>query len=108
MLYVKLIQCSGLQQIYGQLEEGQGQSVMKLIWCSGLPEIYAWLGGQSALGICALFYMWNLVGVVVFQRSMVDWGSLSALGMHALFYMWNLVGVVVFQRSMVNWGVSLP
>ena len=43
-------------------------------WCSGLPEIYAWLeGGQSAQGICALCYMWNWCGVVVFHGSMVDW-----------------------------------
>ena len=35
LLYVKLIQCSGVPQIYGQLEE----------W------------GTSATGICACFYM---------------------------------------------------
>ena len=79
MLYVKCIQCSGLPQIYGQLEEGVGsvctgvvvfhrsmvdwrrgwgQSIMKLIQCRGLPEIYAQLmEGQSAQGICALCYM---------------------------------------------------
>ena len=28
--------------------------------------------GQSAMGICAFFYMWNLFGVVVFQRSMLN------------------------------------
>ena len=33
---------------------------VKLIWCSGIPEIYAQLEegvGQSAMGICAFFYM---------------------------------------------------
>ena len=30
--YVKLIQCSGVPYIYGQLEEG-----VKLIQCSGVP-----------------------------------------------------------------------
>ena len=30
-------------------------------------------GGTSALGICEFCYMWNLFGVVVFYRSMVDW-----------------------------------
>ena len=65
MLYVKLMWCSGLPWIYGQLEEGVGsvchstdvvqlssmdlwliggggrvQSVMKIIWCNGLPEIH--------------------------------------------------------------------
>ena len=36
LLYVKLIGCSGFPEIYAQLEEG---------W------------GQSAMGICAFFYM---------------------------------------------------
>ena len=39
LLYVKLIQCSGIPEIYGHLEEGEGQ---------------------------------DLVGVVVFHRSMID------------------------------------
>ena len=26
------------------------------------------------MGICAFFYMWNLFGVVVLHRSVVDWG----------------------------------
>ena len=50
VLYVKLIQCSGIQYIYGQLEEG-----------------------TSALSICAFYYMLNLFGVAVFHTSMVDW-----------------------------------
>ena len=47
---------------------------VKLIWCSGLPEIYGGLGGMSAMDICAFFSVWNLFGVVVFQRCMVNWG----------------------------------
>ena len=39
---MKLIQCSGLTWIYGQLE-GWGQSVMKCIQCSGLTWIYGQL-----------------------------------------------------------------
>ena len=35
-LYVKVIGCSGVVEMYGQLEEG---------------------GGTSAMGICAFFYM---------------------------------------------------
>ena len=46
MSYVKLISCSGLQCIYGQLEEG-GQSVMKLVWCSVQP----WICGQLEEGV---------------------------------------------------------
>ena len=33
---------------------------MKLIWCNVFPDIYAQLEegwGQSAMGICALFYI---------------------------------------------------
>ena len=48
---------------------------MKLIWCSGVPEIY----GQLAEGVgsvchgylCILLYL-NLFGVVVLHRSLVD------------------------------------
>ena len=104
---------------------------VKLIRCSGIPQIYGWLeGGTCALGICAFYYMWNLFGVVVFHRSMVDWrrgpwyicillyvkliwcsgipyiyGQLEEGGLCicTFYYMWNLFGVVVFHRSMVDW-----
>ena len=46
---------------------------VKLIWCSGIPYIYGQLeGGTSVLGICAFCYMLNLCGVVVFHRSLVN------------------------------------
>ena len=48
LLYVKLLWCSSILYIYGQLEE-------------------------EGLGICAFYYMLNLFGVVVFYRSMVNW-----------------------------------
>ena len=81
---MKLIWCSGFAEIYAQLEEGV-RSVcheymclllyMKLTRCNGFPEIYAQLeeGGQSTMGICAFWYIWNSFGVVVFQRSMLNW-----------------------------------
>ena len=31
---------------------------IKLIWCNGFAEIYAQLGGQFAIGIRALFYIY--------------------------------------------------
>ena len=47
---------------------------VKLLWCSSIPYIYGQLeGGISALSICAFCYMLNVFGVVVFHRSMVDW-----------------------------------
>ena len=64
-----------------------------------------WRGwGQSAMGICALCYIWNVFGVMVFQRSMLDWRGWgqSARGICALCYIWNWFGVMVFQRSMLN------
>ena len=57
------------------------------------------------MGICAFFNMSNLFGVVVFQRSMLDWRrewDQSAMGICAFFYMGNLFGVMVFQRSILN------
>ena len=52
LLYVKLIWCSGVAYIYGQLEERMVGSV-----CHGY--------------MCILLYM-KLIGVVVFHRSIVD------------------------------------
>ena len=47
-----------------------------LIWCCGIPQIYGWLdGGTSAMGICVFCYMWHWFSVVVFQRCMVNWGG---------------------------------
>ena len=52
LLYVKLIRCNGVAQIYAQLDEGEGSVChrymcillsVKYIWCSGFPEIYAQL-----------------------------------------------------------------
>ena len=33
---------------------------VKLIWCSGIPKIYGQLE-EGGLGICALYYMWKLI-----------------------------------------------
>ena len=47
---------------------------VKLLWCSGIPYIYGQLqGGTSALSICALCYMLHIFSVVVFHTSMVNW-----------------------------------
>ena len=113
-IYMKLIWCHGFAEIYAQLE---GEFIcfgcmcivlyMKLIWCNGFPEICAQLeGGSSAMGICALCFVWNLFGVMVFQRSMLNWRrgwGQSVMGICPLCYIWDLFGVMVFQRSMLNW-----
>ena len=57
---------------------------VKLIWCSGIPYIYGQLeGGTSALSICAFCYMLNLFGVVVFHRSMVNWRRGALVYVHS-------------------------
>ena len=84
---------------------------MKPIWCNSIPNIYARLKGcQSAMGICACCSIWNLCGVMVFQRSMLNCrGCQSAMGICACCSIWNLCGVMVFQTSMFDWrGVHLP
>ena len=48
LLYVKLIQCSGILKICGQLEEGGPRYMCILLYviliqCSGIPEIYGHL-----------------------------------------------------------------
>ena len=116
--YMKLMWCSGVAYIYGQLEEGVGSVChrymcilwyMKLMWCSGVC-IDLWLigsvGGVSLpMGIFAFCYMWNLCGVVVLHRSVVDWRrgwGQSAMAICAFCYIWNLCSVVVLHRSMVD------
>ena len=65
---------------------------VKLIWCSGIPYIYGQLEvGTSALSICAFSYMLNLFGVVIFHRSMVNWRSGVLVYMHYAIYEMYLV-----------------
>ena len=61
--------------------------------------------GYIFLSICAFCYMLNIFGVVVFHRSMVNWGrDTCALSIWAFCYMSNFFGVTVFHTSMVNWS----
>ena len=49
------------------------------------------MGGQSAMGIYTLFYIYRCAkfGVVVFQESMLNCkGDSSAIGIYALFYIY--------------------
>ena len=76
------------------------------------------VGGQSAMGICALFYIYRSVircakfGVVVFKVSMLDWrrgwGWICHRSMCIVLYISASrsakFGVVVFHGSMVNEG----
>ena len=50
LLYMKVVWCSGVAEIYGQLDEGMGSVChgyrfillyVELIQCSGFPEVYA-------------------------------------------------------------------
>ena len=85
---------------YGQLEGVHVPVYMcillyvKLIWCSGIPQVY----GQLEVGKLILLFtsyekissLWNLFGVLVFHRSMVNWGGgMSALCIYAFCYMSN-------------------
>ena len=64
---------------------------VKPIWCNNIPYIYCQLGrGTYNLSICAFCYMWNLCGVMVFQRSIVNW---RCEGYMYLQYMCNMVYV---------------
>ena len=69
------------------------------MWCNGFAEIYA----RSAMR-CAK------CGVAVLKASMLDWGGQSAKGICALFYIYiersaircAKFGVAVFKASMLN------
>ena len=134
VLYMKLIWCTGFQEISAQLEKGGGVSLQ---WQSTTCET-AFVYG-SAMGICALCTMWDLWGVTVLHGSIVNWqgqcngvawtygqlpggrcnsvvwiygqlagGSICHGYMFILLYV-RLMGVMVLHGSMVNWqGVHLP
>ena len=65
---------------------------VKLIWCSGILYIYGQLeGGTSVLGICPFCYMLNLFGVVVFYRSLVTWRREALVYSHSAICETDLV-----------------
>ena len=79
LLYVKLMQCSGIPYMYGQLQGGTSALTymcillyMKLIWCSGIPQIYGQLEQRALVyvhsAICETYF-----SVVVFHTSVVNW-----------------------------------
>ena len=105
VLYMMLLWCNGFPEISVQLEEGMGSIChrymcivlyMKLSWCHGFADIYAQLEeegwDQSAIGICALCYIWDWFGVMVFQRSLLNWRRAwgqSAIDICALCYIYE-------------------
>ena len=64
------------------------------------------MASRFILSICAFCYMCNLFGVMVFQRSIVNWsmGGRCIFSICVFCYMWNLFGVTVFHRFIVNWS----
>ena len=64
---------------------------VKLIWCSGIPRIYGQLElGTSALSICAFCYMCNIFGLVVFSIDLwLIGGGACILDVSAFCYMLN-------------------
>ena len=108
LLYVKLIQCSGVLYIYGQLEEGVKLNVTMtlrfgvVVFHRSMVNLRR--GYIYPRYMCIFLYV-KLFSVLVFHRSMVIWR-----GVKLNVIMTQRFGVVVFHRSMVNWrkGVHLP
>ena len=79
---------------------------VKLLWCSSIPYIYGQLeerGVHHSLGIYAFGNISNIFGVVVFQTYLVNQRAISAIKyMCILLYKLNLFSELVFHRSMVN------
>ena len=103
LLYMKLIWCNGFSEIYTWLEGVHLSEVyvhstickMALVhWCCiDLLSIGGAGWGQSAMGIFPFCYIWNLCGVMVFQRSLLDWRrgwGQYTMGICAFCYIWNL------------------
>ena len=96
LLYVKLIGCNGFPWIYAQLGGQPAMDICAFCYMWNLLGVtvllgymFNWGGCLSALGICAFHYMLKLCHVMVFNWSMLDCGLPN--------------GVMVFQRSMLNW-----
>ena len=78
---------------------------VKLIWCSGIPYIYGQLdGGTYALSISAFCYLLNVFRVLVFHRSVVIWKRGALVYVHSAICK-HLFGVAEFHTSMdsVQW-----
>ena len=91
LLYVKLIWCSGIPQIYGQLEEGG--LYVKLMQGSGIPQIYGQLDGVHLQQVYVHSVICEIIwcsGIPKIYSQLENWGR-------------NLFGVVVIHRSMVDW-----
>ena len=87
--------CSSIQGIYAPLQGAICICIvlfMKLMWCNGFAIIYAQLGGQSAIGRCALFFIYRSAkfGVAVFKVSMLNWrrGSICHMYMCIVLYIY--------------------
>ena len=76
LLYVKLIWCSGIPQIYGQLEEGALGYVNSAIYETYLVQWYSidlWsIGGGGPWYMCILLYV-KLIWCSVIPYIMVNW-----------------------------------
>ena len=71
-----------LQPNYASLEAGRANlpwvyvycAIYELVWCNGFPDTYDWLEGrdwhQSAIGICALCYIYLSVDLPIWYIGM--------------------------------------
>ena len=72
-----------------------------LIWCNVIPQMYCQLelGDICILSICAFCYMCKLFGVTVFQRSIVNW---SGGGLMYAQYMCILLNVTLIWCNSIS------
>ena len=82
---------------------------VKLIWCSSIPYIYGQLDGDTyALSICALCYMLNVFSVVVFHTSMVSWRKGTLVYVHSAICETYLVQQYSIDVWSIGGGIHLP
>ena len=109
--YVKLIQCSGVPEMYGQWGGYICHGYMcillyvKLIWCSGVPEVYGWLLGvqwhsnnnKNNKKWINVYKLWNLfvhISIVVTLSCCCSCSACLALGMSQFLMSSYCLGVV--------------
>ena len=84
-------------------------SICDMYWVKWCSIYLCSIGGgsvcSSAMGICAFFYMCNLLGlgVVVLHKSVLDLRGSTCYGYMCILLYVKLIVVMVLHRSMLNW-----
>ena len=119
LLYMIVIWCNGISEIYFQLEWGLHVSSLYvhsaicdtfLVYQYSIDVLSIGVGGICILSICAFCYRCHLFGVMVFQRSIVNWsgGYMYPQYMCILLYViLMLCNGIPYIYCQLEWGIHV-